>query len=241
MKKLFMMGTLMMALSFVSCDQATLAKLLEAGTQATQAVLSNEDIGKALKQALEKGVKTGVQYLSKKDGFLATQYKIPLPDEAAQVIEKLKFIPGFDDVENEIITRINRSAEDAMTKATPIFVKAITSMTINDAMNILMGDNNAATQYLDKTTYSPLYKEFEPVIVNSLNKFQALDYWTKAVNKYNQIPFVKKLNPKLEDFIAKKALVAIFDRIEKEELNIRKNAAARTTNLMKQVFAKQDS
>lgn len=237
MKKIFMIMTLLWSVSLVSCDQATLAKLLEAGTQA---VMSNEQIAKALKQALNKGVKTGVEYLSKEDGFLKTAYKIPLPDEAAQVVEKLKIIPGFDNVEKEIIERINRSAEDAMKKATPIFVNAVTSMTISDAMNILMGEKNAATSYLNKTTYKPLYGEFEPVIVNSLNKFKALDYWTDLVTKYNSIPFVKKLNPKLEDYITTKALAAIFDRIEKEELNIRQNASARTTDLMRQAFAKQD-
>lgn len=237
MKKIFMIMTLLWSVSLVSCDQATLAKLLEAGTQA---VMSNEQIAKALKQALNKGVKTGVQYLSKEDGFLKTAYKIPLPDEAAQVVEKLKIIPGFNNVEQEIIERINRSAEDAMKKATPIFVNAVSSMTISDAMNILMGENNAATTYLNRTTYKPLYGEFEPVIVNSLNKFKALDYWTDVVSKYNSIPFVKKLNPKLEDYITTKALAAIFDRIEKEELNIRQNVTARTTDLMRQAFAKQD-
>lgn len=237
MKKVFMILTLLWSLSLVSCDQATLAKFLEASTQA---VMSNDQIAQALKQALNKGVKTGVQYLSKEDGFLKTAYKIPLPDEAAQVVEKLKIVPGFDKVEQEIIERINRSAEDAMKKATPIFVNAVSSMTISDAMNILMGENNAATTYLNRTTYKPLYGEFEPVIVNSLNKFKALDYWTDVVSKYNSIPFVKKLNPKLEDYITTKALAAIFDRIEKEELNIRQNVSARTTDLMRQAFAKQD-
>lgn len=237
MKKIFMIVTLLWSVSLVSCDQATLAKFLEAGSQA---VLSNDQIAKALKQALTKGVKTGVEYLSKENGFLGTVYKIPLPDEAAQVVEKLKIIPGFDNVEKVIIEKINRSAEDAMTRATPIFVNAVSSMTISDAMNILMGEKNAATAYLNKTTYNPLYGEFEPVIVNSLNKFKALDYWTDVVNKYNSIPFVKKLNPKLEDYITTKALVAIFDRIEKEELNIRQNVSARTTDLMRQAFAKQD-
>lgn len=237
MKKIFMILTLLWSISLVSCDQATLAKFLEASTQA---VMSNDQIAQALKQALNKGVKTGVQYLSKEDGFLKTAYKIPLPDEAAQVVEKLKIIPGFADVESIIIEKINRSAEDAMKKATPIFVNAVSSMTISDAMNILMGEKNAATSYLNRTTYKPLYGEFEPVIVNSLNKFKALDYWTDVVSKYNSIPFVKKLNPKLEDYITTKALAAIFDRIEKEELNIRQNVTARTTDLMRQAFAKQD-
>lgn len=233
-----MMITMCFAISFVSCDQATLAKILEAGAQS---VLSNEQIAKALKQALNKGVKTGVNYLAKENGFSNSKYKIGLPDDAAQVVDKLRFIPGFDELEKEVIKRVNKSAEHAISKATPIFVNSITSMKISDAMNILMGEKNAATQYLNRTTYQGLYNEFEPVIVNSLNQFKALDYWTDAVTKYNSLPFVKKLNPKLEDYIAKQALKALFDRIEKEELNIRKNAVARTTDLMRRVFAKQDS
>lgn len=237
MKKIFMIVTMIFSISLVSCDQATLARILESGANA---VLSNDQIAKALKQALDKGVKTGVSYLSREDGFLGTQYKILLPDEANNVVEKLKFIPGFSDIEAQIIEKINRSAEDAMKKSSPIFLNAITSMTITDAMNILMGEKNSATMYLNRTTYDGLYREFEPVIVNSLNKLNALDYWTEAVTKYNSLPFVKKLNPKLEDYIARKALLAIFDRIEKEELNIRANVTARTTDLMKKVFAKQD-
>jgi len=238
MNRIIVLCALIFSVTFSSCDQATLARILEAGAQT---VLSNEDIAKALKQALDKGVQKGVDRLSAPDGFLASQYKINLPTEADQVIQKLKIIPGFDKVEQEIITKINRSAEDAMKKATPIFVNSIRQMTISDAMNILMGDKNAATAYLNKTTYNSLYGEFEPVIVNSLNKFGAIDYWTEAVTKYNSIPFVKKLNPKIQDYIAKKALAALFDRIEKEEVNIRQNVSARSTELMRQVFAKQDS
>ncbi len=228
-------------MSLTSCDQATLDRLLEAGASATQAVLSNDDIAKALKQALDNGVKEGVNRLSATDGFLASQYKILLPSEAQSVADKLKIIPGFDKVEQEIITRINRSAEDAMKKATPIFTNAITSMTIGDALSILMGENDSATKYLNNATYTSLYNEFEPVIVTSLNKFGAIDYWTNAVTKYNNIPFVKKLNPKLQDYITEKALGAIFDRIKKEEINIRNNVSARTSDLMRTVFAKQDS
>ena len=241
MNRILILCTLVFSLSLSSCDQATLDRLLEAGTQATQAVLSNEDIANALKQALDNGVKKGVNRLSATDGFLGSQYKILLPDDAQSVVEKLKIIPGFDKVENEILTRINRSAEDAMKKATPIFTQAVTSMTIKDALGILMGENDSATKYLNKATYTSLYGEFEPVIVTSLNKFGAIDYWTDAVTKYNSLPFVKKLNPKLQDYITEKALGAIFDRIKKEEINIRNNVSARTTDLMRQVFAKQDS
>jgi len=230
----------MLLFSFSSCDQATMQKILDAAGSASSE-LSTAEVAKGLKEALGQGVEKGVQYLSKTDGFYKTSYKILLPEEAQKVIAKLQLVPGFQNVEEVILEKINRSAEDAVKKASPIFVNAITSMTINDAMGILMGDKNSATKYLDQKTHLPLAGEFEPVIVQSLNKYGALNYWTDAVNAYNKIPFVKKLNPKLEKFITEKALVSLFDRVEKEELNIRENINARGTDLLRKVFARQDS
>lgn len=226
--------------SFSSCDQATLQKVLDAAASGAGTELTQAEIANGLKEALAKGVDSGVQYLSKTDGFYKTSYKILLPEEAQKVVDKLKIVPGFDRVEEIVIEKINRSAEDAVKKASPIFVTAVKGMTINDAMGILMGDKNSATLYLDQKTHNPLVGEFQPVIVNSLNKFNALDYWTDAVNAYNKIPFVQKVNPKLEEYITEKAVVSLFDRIEKEELNIRNNLGARTSDLLKRVFAKQD-
>lgn len=229
---------LVSTIAFTSCDQATWDKILEAGTES---ILSEEQISSALKQALDKGVDKGVQYLGKSGGFSSSQYKIFLPEEAQTVAEKLRVIPGFNQFEDIMIQKINDSAEDAVKKATPIFVGAIKEMTITDAMDILMGDDNAATSYLNRKTRESLYGEFEPVVVNSLNKFGALDYYTDAVTKYNSLPFVSDINPSLQDYVVTQALNALFDRIEAEELNIRENVAARTTNLLKKVFAKQDN
>ena len=211
MKKLFFLIPVLILLS--SCDEATLKKVMDAANAATGTELTTAEIAQGLKQALQKGVESGVTYLSKTDGFYQSPYKIFLPEEAQKVVDKLKFVPGFDQVEEVILEKINRSAEDAVKKATHIFTDAITSMTINDAMGILMGENNAATTYLNQKTYNPLFGEFQPVIVNSLNKYNALDYWTDAVTAYNKIPFVTKVNPKLEDYITEKALKSLFDRI----------------------------
>jgi hypothetical protein len=107
-------------------------------------------------------------------------------------------------------------------------------------MNILMGEKNSATTFLNRTTSTQLYTEFNPVIVQSLDKFDARKYWSDAVNAYNKIPFVEKANPDLDDYVTKQALNGLFSMVEKEELNIRTNIAARTTDLLKKVFAKQD-
>lgn len=222
-----------MTLSLVSCDPNTLNQILNAP-------LSNAEIAQGLKQALSIGAEDSSAQLSAVNGYYNSPYKILLPAEARTVIDKLKFIPGFTNVEDEIIKKINKGAEDAAKKAGPIFLDAIKRMTIQDALGILMGENDAATQYLHQSTYNSLYNEFNPVIVNSLNKFGALDYWAKAVNKYNSIPFVTKVNPDLADHVTGEALVGLFDLVEKKEMGIRTDISQRSTALLKKVFAKQD-
>lgn len=201
---------------------------------------TNAEIGQGLKQALEIGISEGATLLSQRDGYFKSPYKILLPAEARRVTDKLKFIPGFSDVENIILEKLNRAAEDAATSAKPIFVSAIKQMTFDDALNILMGPQNAATQYLDQKTHAPLYTEFHPVVVTSLNKFNAIEYWADAVNAYNKIPLVEKVNPSLDQYVTEAALDGLFAMVEKKEIQIRTDISSRTTELLKKVFAKQD-
>ncbi|MBK9103541.1 MAG: DUF4197 domain-containing protein [Saprospiraceae bacterium] len=224
--------SLCFALCLPSCD--TLQQL-SGGLEPTTA-----EIGQGLKQALELGISEGATLLSQRDGYFKSQYKILLPAEARKVTDKLKFIPGFSDVENVVLEKLNRAAEDAAASAKPIFVNAIKEMTFEDALNILMGPDNAATQYLDLKTHDPLYNEFHPVIVTSLNKFNAIEYWADAVNAYNKIPLVEKVNPSLDQYVTEKALDGLFGMVAKKELQIRTHINSRTTNLLKKVFAKQD-
>ena len=205
-----------------------------------QGGLSNADISAGLKQALEIGITEGARKLSQTNGYYKSQYKIPLPPEAQKVADRLKNVPGFNQVEEVILEKINRGAEDAAKRAAPIFKQAITSMTIGDATNVLMGPKNAATQYLQQSTYNKLYNEFNPVIVRSLDKFDARKYWSDAVNAYNKIPFVEKANPDLDDYVTRKALTGLFSMVEKKEIDIRNNVSARTTDILRRVFAKQD-
>ncbi len=222
---------------FCSCDPKDLSKLLDG---LDSVALSDKDIANGLKEALELGVDKSVKTLSIQDGFYVSDYKIFLPEEANVVIDKLKFIPGFNSIEEELLKKINRAAEDAAGKAGPIFLSAIKNISFDDAMNILLGDKNAATTYLHNNTYNQLYTSFKPVLENSLNKFGALDYWSDAVNKYNSLPFVKEVNPDLADHINSKALYALFDLIEQKELGIRNDLSQRTSDLLKKVFARQD-
>ena len=232
------LSILLLSVFLLACDPADLQRALDTLGEST--MLSDQDVAAGLKEALHNGVGSGVAYLSKTDGYYKSVYKILLPDEAQAVINKLKVIPGFDKVEEEIILKVNRAAELAASKAKPIFADAIRQMTFKDVWNILMGEQNAATQYLYTTTYTPLYHEFEPVIVESLNHYGALDYWTDLVNKYNSLPFAKKVNPLLQDHITKKALEGMFDMVEEKEIAIRTDIRERTSDLLKRVFAKQD-
>lgn len=202
--------------------------------------LTADQAGNGLKEALNIGVGEAVDFLSAENGYYESAYKILLPEEVQTVTSKLKAVPGFANVEQDLIEKLNRAAEDAATKAKPIFVKAITSMTFEDAMNILMGEKDAATRYLEKATFDQLFAEFLPVIQESLDKVNARQYWRDAVTAYNKIPFVKKTNPELDDYVTREGLGGMFSLVEKKELDIRENTSSRTTELLQKVFAKQD-
>ena len=212
-----------------------------AGTVLEDTPLTSTEIANGLKEALTIGISKGSDILSAEDGYFKSQYKVLLPEEARKITDKLQNIPGFSEVEDIILEKINRGAEDAAKKAKPIFVDAIKKMTFEDAMGILMGEKDAATRYLYRTTDLALYKEFHPVIVNSLNKFNAIEYWADAVNTYNKIPFVEKLNPSLDEYVTEQALDGLFAMVEKEEKKIRTDLSSRTSDLLKRVFAKQDN
>lgn len=225
---------LMLAL-LSSCTASELQQLLGGELPLTEA-----EAASGLKEALSLGIGKGAELLSQKDGYYKSEYKILLPAEARKVTEKLKVIPGFTNVEEIILERINRGAEDAATKAQPIFLNAIKEMSFSDAMNILLGQQDAATRYLETATSEQLYQQFNPVIVESLDRLNARKYWADAVAAYNKIPFVDRANPNLDDYVTREALKGMYGMVAKEELNIRTNLSARTSDLLKKVFAKQD-
>lgn len=241
MKNLTLIWVCLITFLSTSCSSGQFGKILKDVKKAVDLdELSTDEVALGLKEALNKGTSTGSDQLSAKGGYLNSVYKIFLPPDAKMIMDKLSIIPGFEKVEVTLIEKINSAAEDAAIKAKPIFLSAIKQMTIKDAWNILKGQDNAATEYLIRNTNQPLYNEFKPVIVESLNKFGALDYWSSAVSKYNKIPLVKQMNPDISDHITNKALEGLFKKIAEEELNIRHNLASRTSDLLKRVFSKQD-
>lgn len=202
--------------------------------------LTQQEAGNGLKEALNAGIGEAVDFLSAKDGYFKSPYKILVPAEAQKVIDKLKAVPGFNNIEADLTERMNRAAEDAATKAKPIFIAAIKKMTFQDALDILMGKQDAATRYLQKATSDQLYQEFLPVIQASLDKVNAREYWKNAVTAYNKLPLVTKTNPELDDHVTKKALEGMFGLVEKKEKSIRTDVGQRNSDLLKKVFAKQD-
>jgi len=201
--------------------------------------LTDADVGSGLKEALVQGITKGSNSASAADGFFKNSLiKIPFPPEAQKVEAKLRQLGMGSEVDKFILT-LNRGAEAAAKEAKPIFVSAITSMTIQDAWGILKGEPNAATNYLKKTTSSQLTAKFKPVMQSALSKNNATKYYSDLVNTYNKVPFVDKVNPNLDDYATSLALKGLFTLVEKEEGNIRKNPTARATDLLKKVFGQQ--
>ena len=236
MKK-FVIVLFVLALPFIATNSdAQFFKKAKRFIDQNTSGLSEEDAARGIKEALEKGTDTGVEIVSKVDGYFGDpQIKIPFPPDAQTIETKLRAI-GLGDKVDEVVLTINRAAEDAAKEAKPIFVAAIRNMSIRDAINIVKGEDDAATRYLEKNTSVELNAKFQPVIKNSLDKVNATKHWEEVITAYNKIPFVKKMNPDLTAYVTQKAIDGLFVMIAKEEKKIREDPMARTTELLKKVF-----
>lgn len=229
--KVYLLATIL-SLTLVSCDSLKLSTGLPTGT-----VVTEGEAGQGIKDALAQGITTAVLNLNKTDGFFGNQfYKLFMPPDAQKIVNTLNDL-GMNKLVDKAILAINRGAEDAVGYAKPIFVNAIKEMTIMDALNIVKGQKDAATQYFKAKTTEKLIAAFLPSIKNSLNKVEATKYYGDVVNTYNNFPTTfKKVNPDLPSYVVGKAVDALFDQIAKEEANIRANPLARTTDILKKVF-----
>ena len=229
-----------LALALTACTTSqinqTIGEVNKAMGTTTEKPLTTEEVGGGLKEALINGISKGSDLVSQLDGYYKNpQIKIPFPPEVKKVENTLRDIGLGSEVDKFVMT-LNRGAEDAAKEAKPIFISAIKGMTIQDAWAILKGEDNAATDYLRKTTSAQLKEKFKPVIQMSLNKVNATKYYGDLVTRYNKIPLVEKVNPNLDDYATDRAVEGLFVMIAKEELNIRKDPVARTTELLKRVF-----
>jgi hypothetical protein len=204
--------------------------------QVTQTGLSNEEIIAGLKEALNTGTSKASSLLAQKDGFFANAaIKIMMPEEAQQVEKTLRKF-GMSKLVDDAILSMNRAAEDACNNGVDsIFMNAIKKMTIADGMSLLKGNDTAATAYLRKTTSNDLLQKIKPVIESSLQKTNATKYWNDLFSQYNKFSG-KKIETDLSLYVSQKGLNGLFYQIAQEEQQIRKNPAARITDLMKKVF-----
>jgi len=233
MKKILL---LFLLLQFAACGE--LQQVVNQLPQGTST--ESLDIAAGLREALDLGIDKQVNLLTKEDGFMQNELvKILLPEELKKVDKTLRDI-GLSNLADEGLKVLNRAAEDAVGEATPIFVSAVKEINFNDAKAILLGKDDAATQYLTNTTQTALYAKFNPVIKSSFEKVGADQIWSNLISKYNSIPLTKKVNPDLTDYVTKEALKGVYTMIAVEEKEIRTKVSSRTTDLLKKVFVLQD-
>ncbi len=220
--------------------------------------LSQEEVVAGLKEALRVGTDTSVSNLNRENGyFMDAAVKIMLPPEVAMIQQNLNALGISSLVQplvDELVLQINRSAEDAASEAKPIFVNAITDMTIADGWAILNGSDTSATSYLRGATFEELKSLFKPKIENSLSKplvgnisasstySQIVEKYNTAANIANQLPFGDKkytiVNPSLSDYTTGKALNGLFIKVADEEKAIRTDPVARVTEILQKVFGR---
>ena len=216
------------------------AELQQVVNQLPNGGITNDQIAGGLKEALNNGITNQVSTLAIEDGFFKNELvKILLPEELQKVDNTLRKI-GLSNLADEGLKVLNRAAEDAVGEAIPVFVDAIKRMTFTDAKNILLGDKNAATMYLQNATSESLYQKFNPIINNSFQKVGADKIWTDLITKYNNLPLTNDVNPDLTDYVTGEALKGVFTMVEIEEKEIRAKISKRTSDLLKRVFALQD-
>lgn len=250
MKSIFKVTVIASFLMLMSC-----AEVLNTISQfELPAKLTEGDVADGLKEALKVGTNNSVNLLSIEDGFLSDELlRIVLPPEADIITENLSMIPGGDKLVEDVVLRLNRAAEDAVTEAAPIFVSAITSLTITDAFNILKGSDNAATVYLKDKTFLQLKELFQPKVVNSLDKalignVSTNESWSFLTDKYNNVAKslvgslagLQSIDVSLDEYVTLKALDGLFVKVADEEKEIREDPLARVTPLLKKVFGELD-
>ena len=198
--------------------------------------LTNDEVIKGLKEALTVGTNNSSSMASKADGYLKNpKVFIPWPEEAKDMRAKLIKM-GFQKKITEFETSLNRAAEEAAKKAAPVFVDAITGMSIGDGFAILNGSDSSATHYLREKTYAPLKEKFMPTVKEAVTKTKVTSYWKPLASAYNKLPGVKKQNPNLDDYVCTKAVNGLMTLILDEEVKIRKDPMARVTDILKKVF-----
>ena len=243
MKKITLSLSIFTLLFITSCDvleevAKTADSVLNEGGSASSS-LTNGEVISGLKEALTVGITNSVNLTSVTDGFLGnTQIRLPFPQDAIKVKEKAMEW-GLDGQVEKFETTLNRAAEEAAKEALPILKNAIINMSIQDGFSILNGGQGSATRFLNNATNSALVEAFSPKVEAAISKVKLTEYWNPIITKYNSaMNFTggEKLNPDLNKYVTELAITGLFTMVEKEENKIRKDPAARVSEILQKVF-----
>jgi len=253
-KKIFILT--LIVLSTAACTELMqVATTVASNSLSTGTTVTTADNVSGLKSALNLGIEKAVSGLSATDGFYKDAVlKLVMPDDAKAIVDNIKLIPGGQALVDKAVLSMNRSAEDAVKEATPIFKNAIINMSFSDVTGVLFGGKNAATEYLRKTTYNSLKSAFAPKIQASLAKplvagVSTTKTWSSLTSAYNSVAGtavgsvagMKKVNTNLQEYVTERALDALFTKIATEENEIRTNPTARVSAILQKVFGQLDS
>ncbi len=207
-------------------------------TSTSASNLTDGEITSGLKEALSVGSDLVVNQLGVSNGFNADpNIRIPLPNSLKKVQSTLEKV-GMSGMLDDLEIRLNRAAEIATPKAKELFKNAISAMTLDDARNILTGENDAATRYFQAKMTPDLVTEFTPIVNDSLAEAGAIKSYDNAIGQYKKLPLVPDAKADLSSYVVEKGMDGIFHYLAVEEAKIRTNPVARTTDLLKKVFAK---
>lgn len=198
--------------------------------------ISNKDAAGGLRQALTQGASAAVARLGANDGFLANdQVRIPLPEGLRQA-ESLLRTMGMGQQADELVTAMNRAAESAVSEAKPVLVNAVKKMSIQDAKDIITGGDDSVTQYFRRSTSDELTAKFKPIVVRATSKVQLAQKYDNLAGQGAKLGLIKEQDAKVENYVTRKALDALFLMIAQEEKSIRQNPLGAVGGLAKKVF-----
>ncbi len=210
--------------------------------------LSEEQITSGLKEALEVGVRKAVETLGRSDGFLqSADVRIPLPAGLQRAEAALRGL-GQDKLADDFVTSMNRAAEQAVPEAASVLADSVKQMSLEDARTILTSTNTAATAYFRRTSQTNLQERLLPIVKQATAKAGVTAGYKDLLDKsgLNRPGLLGGLsrtllgseNLDLDAYVTRKTLDGLFVRIAEEEVKIRENPSARTTELLQQVFGR---
>ena len=211
--------------------------------QASSVPFSNSDAATALKAALAIGVEKAVQELGSPGGFMKNpQFRIPMPESLSFAEKTLRKL-GQDEMADQFVMSMNRAAEQATAQAADIFLAAVKKMTVEDAISIVKGPEDAATQYLRNTTAQDLEKRFLPIVQDATSKTGVTSAYKTMMSRVPAQGMMGGLGSlmgqdatDIDGYITQKAMDALFTRIAMEEKAIRENPLGQSSKIVQKVF-----